>query len=132
MDDLFEHEVHPTYIHIKHPPGFVISSENAENIWYSIGQLCREYGVAKVLIEADKPNRQLDTGAAFDAGRSLAENLSGLSVALCFQGYEFDDLSAFFKTVAQNRGVRVEFFSDLNDGLQWLDVDTGENAAHSR
>jgi hypothetical protein len=131
MDDLFEHEVHPTYLHIKHPQGYVITSENAENVWNSIGLLCHEHGIAKVLLEADKPVRQLDTGAAFDAGRALAENLSGLSVALCFRDYEFDDLSAFFKTVAQNRGVRLEFFSELNDALRWLDVTTGENAAHS-
>ncbi len=131
MDDLFELEVHPTYLHFKHPPGYVITSENTGEKWNRIGELCHEHGIAKVLIEADRPERQLDTGSAFDAGRALAENMSGLSVAICFHGYEFDDLSTFFKTVAQNRGVRVEFFSDLNDALSWLDVDTGESAAGS-
>jgi len=131
MDDLFEVQVHPTYLHIKYPPGYVIASENMQNKWKRIGQLCRDHGVAKVLIESDKPERQLDTGSAFDAGRALADHMSGLSVAICFHGYEFDDLSAFFKTVAQNRGVRVEFFSELGDALEWLDVNTGENAARS-
>ena len=131
MDDLFEYEVHPTYLHIKHAPGYVISSETMGETLKRIGQLCRENGFTKVLIEADKPERQLDTGGAFDAGRVLAENLSGLSVAMCFQNYEFDDLSAFFKTVAQNRGVNLEFFADISKALDWLDVNTGENAAHS-
>ena len=131
MDDLFEFEVHPTYLHIKHPPGYVITSENTGEKWRRIGELCQEHGSAKVIVEAEQPERQLDTGSAFDAGRALAENMSGLSVAICFHGYEFDDLSTFFKTVAQNRGVRVELFSDLDEALQWLDVNTGENVAHS-
>lgn len=131
MDDLFELEVHPTYLHIKYPPGYVITSADMPDKWHKIGQLCRGHGIGKVLVEADKPERHLDTGSAFDAGRALAENMSGLSVAICFHDYEFDDLSAFFKTVAQNRGVRLEFFSDLGDALEWLDVNTGENAARS-
>ena len=131
MDDLFEHEVHPTYLHIKHPPDYVITSGNAEEKWNRIGQLCRQHGVAKVLVEADRPERRLDTGAAFDAGRVLAEHMSGLSVAICFHDYDFDDLSSFFKTVAQNRGVNLEFFSDVDAALSWLVVNTGENAAHS-
>ena len=131
MDDSFELEVHPTYLHIRYPPGHVIASENMQDKWRRIGKICREHGIAKVLIEADKPERHLDTGSAFDAGRALAENMSGLSVAICFHDYEFDELSAFFKTVAQNRGVRMEFFSNLGDALEWLDVNTGENAARS-
>ncbi|HVQ57213.1 MAG TPA: hypothetical protein VMS29_10685, partial [Pyrinomonadaceae bacterium] len=118
MDDLFELEVHPTYLHISYPPGHVIASENMQDKWRRIGKICREHGIAKVLIEADKPERHLDTGSAFDAGRALAENMSGLSVAICFHDYEFDELSAFFKTVAQNRGVRMEFFSNLGDALE--------------
>jgi hypothetical protein len=71
MDDLFELEVHPTYLHISYPPGHVIASENMQDKWRRIGKICREHGIAKVLIEADKPERHLDTGSAFDAGRPL-------------------------------------------------------------
>ena len=128
MDASFDFEVHPTFLYIKHPPGFVISAEIAEAVWSRVGKLCREHGRGKVLVEGLKPVRQLDTMSAFDSGRVLAENLTGLSIAICFQDYEFDDLSAFFKTVAQNRGVKVEFFSNMSDAMEWLGVDTGENA----
>src|SRR5687768_10832190 len=113
MDASFDFEVHTTFLYIKYPPGFVISADAAGAAWNSIGALCREHGRSKVLIEGLKPVRELDTMSAFDSGRILAENLPGLSVAICFQEYEFDELSAFFKTVAQNRGVKVEFFSNM-------------------
>jgi hypothetical protein len=31
-----------------------------------------------------------------------------------------DEQSEFFRTAAMNRGVRVEFFQDLNAALRWL------------
>lgn len=122
----FELEVHQDHLHIKHQPGVVIDTETTLDIWQLIGGLCREHGVAKVLIEADRPERRLDTMGAFDSGRMLAENTSGLTIAICFYNYEFDDLTNFFKTVAENRGVQVEFFSDLGDAAAWLGVKTGE------
>lgn len=132
MDASFELEVHRTYLHIKHPPGFVISPETTGSIWPEIAKLCQQHGVTKLLIEAFKPERKLDTMATFDAGRAVAEITSGLTIAICLHDYEFDDLSTFFKTVVQNRGVKLEFFSNIDDALQWLDVDTGENAAGTR
>lgn len=57
--------------------------------------------------------------------------MSGLVVAICFHDYIFDDISTYFKTVAQNRGVSVEFFSDLDKATKWLGVGTGEIAVRS-
>jgi hypothetical protein len=33
-----------------------------------------------------------------------------------------DDQSRFFKDVAQNRGVRVDFFNDRDAALRWLGI----------
>jgi hypothetical protein len=129
MDAPFEFEVHPTYLHFKYPSGFVMSAESTVEAWITIGKLCEQYGRSKVLIEGTKPERQMDTMTAFESGRGLAENIVGASIAICLHDYEFDELSAFFKTVAQNRGVKMEFFSELDAALEWLGVKTGESAA---
>ena len=126
MDLPLKLEVHQDYLHIKQPPGVVIDPDTTQDTWAVIGRLCHEHGRSKVLIEADRPERRLDTMTAFDSGRMLAENTSGLTIALCFYNYEFDDLTTFFKTGAQNRGVRVEFFSKLEDAAEWLGVTTGD------
>jgi hypothetical protein len=129
MDGSFELKVLPTYLHLKYPSGSVIDPESSAETWVAIGKLCEEHGRSKVLIEASKPVRQLDTMSAFESGRILAENTVGLSIAVCFHEYEFDELSSFFKTVARNRGVKIELFTDLDAARHWLDVETGENAA---
>jgi hypothetical protein len=131
MDTPFHLEVHPTYLHLKYPSGFVISPETSGETWNTVGNLCRQYGCTKVLIEGESPERHLDTMSAFESGRLLAENVVGVTLAVCLRGHEFDELSAFFKTVAQNRGVKIEFFTNLDEARRWLDVDTGENAAGS-
>lgn len=128
----FELAVHQEFLHIKHPPGMIIEPDSTHKMWAQIGQLCAEHGCSRVLIEAEGPKRKLDTMAAFDSGRILAENTSGLSIAICFTDYEFDDLTTFFKTVAQNRGVRLDFFSSFEDACSWLGVKAGELVAEPR
>ncbi len=130
MDLPFQVEPHDEYLHITHPPGMIISPESTVRNWKMVGALCKEYDKNKVLIEAYKPERRLDTISAFDSGRTLAANLNGLMIAMCFVDYEFDDLSNFFKTVAQNRGATVEFFNDCDEARAWLGVKTGEMAVN--
>lgn len=129
MDTPFQLEVHPTYLHFKYPSGFVATLESTGEVWTAIGRLCEQHGRSKVLIEATRPERRMDTMSAFESGRILAESAVGITIALCLHDYEFDDLSSFFKTVAQNRGVTLGLFTNLGDALRWLDVDTGEHAA---
>jgi hypothetical protein len=57
---------------------------------------------------------------AFDIAGLISRLLPGLSVAFCFRGYVPDEQSQFFRTAAMNRGVRSEFFQDLNAALRWL------------
>ena len=132
MDGPFELEVHPTYLHFKYPSGFVITAESSADVWAAVGSLCEEHGCTKVLIETTRPERQLDTMSAFESGRVLAGQVAGVSIAICLHNFEFDDLAAFFKTVAQNRGVKVEYFSSVDDALRWLDVDSAKDAAERR
>ena len=125
----FQLEVHPKYLHLRYPSGFVASLETTGDAWLALGKLCEQYGRNKVLIEATKPEREFDTMSAFESGRILAENTVGVTIAICLHDHEYDDLSHFFRTVAQNRGVKIELFNDLTEALHWLDVETGGNAA---
>lgn len=126
MDSVFELEIRSDFLYLKHKSGWVIDPESTQRVWTEVGQLCIEHGRSKVLIEAEKPQRRLDTMAAFDSGRILAEINPGVSIAMCFKDYEFDELTTFFKTVAQNRGVRVGFFSNVEEACAWLGVEVGE------
>jgi hypothetical protein len=76
----------------------------------------------KVLAEGDNVQRRMSPMDAFDMAGLISRLLPGLSVAFCFRGYVPDEQSQFFRTAAMNRGVRSEFFQDLNAALHWLGV----------
>jgi hypothetical protein len=120
MKEPFSIEFHGTYVHILHQPGFVASLDAVEDMWARFAEICDEYDCRKVLVEAPDPTQRLDTMTAFDAGRGLAKINPGITVAFSLPGYDPDDVSTFFKTVAQNRGVEIEYFSNADDAREWL------------
>lgn len=85
-------------------------------------EICREKRCSRVILEAHSPIRKLDTTGAFESGTRLARIDPGLAVALLFYDYETDELTEFFKTVAHNRGVRVEYFTEKDKALEWLNI----------
>lgn len=122
MNAPLESEFCGDYIYVSYTPGFVISPESAEEVWQEVSKLCADYDCRRILIDASRPEQRLDTMTAFETGRQLAEGSSGLTIAMCFRDFDCDDPSLFFKTVAQNRGVNVEFFTNLDDAQRWLGV----------
>jgi len=108
------------YVHLE--PGFEFTAESTIRMWTAISESCREHGLRKVLAEGDNVQRRLSPMDAFDVAGLISRLLPGLSVAFCFRGYVPDEQSQFFRTAAMNRGVRSEFFLDLNAALHWLGV----------
>ena len=110
------------FIEIRHPKGYKIEPRSMGEYWTMIGEACANYKCNLVLVEAEAPRREMSTMDAFGSGIRASEVAMTLKLALCFAGYEPDELSEFFKTVAYNRGVRAEFFSNRSDALRWLGV----------
>ena len=109
-------------IEIRHPNGYKIEPRSMDRYWTMIGEACEKYKCNLVLVEAEAPQREMSTMDAFGSGIRASEVAITLKLALCFAGYEPDELSEFFKTVAYNRGVRAEFFSNRSDALKWLGI----------
>jgi hypothetical protein len=93
-----------------------------DEYWNMIGEGCAKYDCKLVLVEAEAPRRKMNTMDVFGSGIKASEVAATLRLALCFTGYKPDELSEFFKTVAYNRGVTAEFFSNRADALKWLGV----------
>jgi hypothetical protein len=62
---------------------------------------------------------------AYDAGNKAGE-VAPLRLACLFYDYSPDETSSFFQTVALNRGVSVEYFTDSMEALRWLNVNADE------
>jgi len=120
MSSGFTVEPREGYLYIHLAPGFELTPESMELIWTALGEACREHGLRRVLAEGDNVRRRLTSMQSFDHARLGARLIPGLCVACCFRGYVPDDQFRFFRTAAMNRGVRTEFFQDLNAALRWL------------
>ena len=106
------------YVHLE--PDFEMTPAGTSAVWVAICETCRERGLRRALAEGDNVTRPMTPMEAFDIAGLAARLLPGLSVACVFRGYVPDSQSQFFRTAAMNRGVRMEFFQDLNSALRWL------------
>lgn len=121
------------YIHIQHGENFEITPERMEKFWNELAEACEKYDCRRVLAEGIAPKRKMDMMSAYKSGTRASQTSPRLTLACCFPGYKTDEITEFFKIVAENRGVRVEFFVRREDALRWLGVEqTGiENALQS-
>ena len=120
MSSDFTLESRDGYLYVQLTPGFEMTPDSTTRVWVAICETCREQGLRRALAEGDGVSRRLTPMESFDIAGLAALLLPGLSVACVFRGYVPDSQSEFFRTAAMNRGVRMEFFQDLNAALRWL------------
>jgi hypothetical protein len=113
---------HPDYLHVALAPGYEIRPESAAELMKALSDVCTRQGQRRVLLEGAVAARRMATMDSFAVGTLAGSMLAGVSLACCFYGDKPDDKLLFFKDVAQNRGVRVEFFGDRDEALRWLGV----------
>ncbi|MBN2763747.1 MAG: hypothetical protein JXR41_11700 [Bacteroidales bacterium] len=111
-----------TYIHVKLDPDFVISTESMNKLWLRLAEASSLYNCQHIFAEGLMPSRRMDMAGAFVSGDKLAQSIAGLYMACFFEGYETDELTEFFKTVARNRGAMVEFFNTREEAFRWLGI----------
>ena len=110
------------YVHLE--ADFEMTADSTAGVWTAICESCRERGLRRALAVGDGVTRRLTTSEAFDIARLAGSLLPGLSLACVFRNYVPDQQSEFFRATAMSRGVRMEFFEDLNAALQWLGAGT--------
>ena len=114
------------YVHLR--PGFEITLASMTALWNAMSDAGRERGLRHVLVEGDNVTRRLSTMESFDNAGIAGRLMPGLIVAAVFRGYVPDQQTQFFQVAALNRGIRSEFFQDLNEALRWLGVGRGADA----
>jgi hypothetical protein len=117
---------HLDYVHVELAAGYEIKPEGTTALTIAISDVCTRQGQRRVLIEGTIARRQMATMDSFGLGSLAGSMLTGVSLACCFYGYTPDQQTQFFKDVAQNRGVRVEFFDNREAALRWLGVGPGQ------
>jgi hypothetical protein len=122
MSTEFRLTPHADYLHVELDAGYEIRPEGTTELMRSISDVCMRQGQRRVLVEGTVLRRDMGTMDSFGLGSLAGAMLPGVSLACCLYGYPADQQTQFFKDVAQNRGVRVEFFSERAAALRWLGV----------
>lgn len=117
------------YIYVQHFEDFAASAQSRIKFWEDLAAFSKANNCKKVLAEGNIFKRKMSTVEAFEFGNTAGKKILGLWLAFVFPEYQPDVTTDFFKTVAKNRGVRIEFFNDRVDALQWLNVVKRLNAA---
>ena len=110
------------YIHIIHASDYEICPESNEKLFKEMSQACKKYNCRKVFAEGLTQKRRITSLDAFQSGSLVSESIPGLTLAICIYKYTPDETTEFFKNVAYNRGVRIEFFKDKKKALKWLGI----------
>ena len=110
------------YVHLE--TGFEMTPEHTAEVWTAICETCRDRGLRRALVVGDGVTRRLSLAESFDIAGLAGRLLPGLSVGCVFRGYVPDQQSEFFRATATSRGVRMEFFEELDAALRWLGVGT--------
>jgi hypothetical protein len=122
MSTDFKLTPHAEYVHLALAPGYEINPAGVTELMKSVSDVCARQGQRRVLLEGAVAGRRMGTMDSFGAGALAGNVLAGVWLACCFYDYTPDSQSQFFKDVAQNRGVRVEFFGEREAALRWLGV----------
>ncbi len=112
------------YLYLHLAPGFEATPESMERIWTVVSEACRQHNLRHVLADGENVQRKLTPVQTYDHASLAARLMPGLTVACCLRGYRTDEQTEFLKVAAMNRGVRIEFFQDLNAALRWLGAGT--------
>jgi hypothetical protein len=120
MSTDFKLTPHAEYIHVELAPDYEIKPDGTTQLTLALSDVCARQGQRRVLIEGRIARRQMGTMDSFGLGSLVGSMLTGISLACCLYDYTPDQQTQFFKDVAQNRGVRVEFFRDRAAALHWL------------
>ncbi|HNZ64266.1 MAG TPA: hypothetical protein PKJ10_00400 [Smithella sp.] len=126
MSSDFSIEFNGRYIHVVHAPDYEISPESNDKLWSAIAKASRKHKCLKVFAEGASQTRKVTSMDAYQSGALAAENIPGLTMAICLADYTPDEMTRFFTNVAYNRGARIEFFNDKKKALAWLGFEDTE------
>ena len=114
-------EINQLLVHVALSPGFALRLDEMTGLWTDIRRTCASKMIRHVLVEGDRPSRDMNARDAQAHDRLLAEiRVPPLRVALCLYGYEQDELTQHFVRYANGGRASVQIFDDLSAALRWL------------
>jgi hypothetical protein len=120
MSTDFKLTPHADHLHVELAADYEIRASGVTELFLAVSDVGARQGQRRVLVEGTVARREMGAMDSFGIGSLAGSMLTGYSIACCFYGYQPDQQTQFFKDVAQNRGVRIQFFGDRDAAVRWL------------
>ena len=96
-----------------------VDSELSKDYWGTLRKICEEHDCKRILVEGVAPGGERKPEEVIEAGARTA-TVPNLWLAFHLENYEATELSELYEAVAASKGVRVKFFADADEALNWL------------
>lgn len=121
MEEVFSIEFRGDHIHVRIGKDAPVDDDLQAEYWNGLRAACKEFDTSRVLVEGYSPKGERETSEVIEAGQRTA-TIPHLWIAYCLKDWEPTEQSELYETIAASRGVRVKFFTDRDEALQWLRV----------
>jgi len=111
------------YILVQVPPNFELNPGTVTQIWKTMADACKQYSCNLVIVEGTIHRSMSPSDIVQSAQQPLKYGLYGLRMAICWYGFEGDELSDLFITSAANKGTQVRMCKNRTEAKEWLGIE---------
>jgi hypothetical protein len=123
LDRGFGVQFRDDHVHVELSKDFKPEHGRRQELWDVIGDACRKHCSCRVLVEGVLPEGERETADVIDAGQKTA-TVPHLWLAFAVRDFQPTDQTELYEKIAASRGVRVKFFTDREQALKWLRVNS--------
>lgn len=119
MDEAFTIEHRGDHVHVEFGKAYTADREWMNELWDQLKAVCDEYDTTRVLAEGVLPWPNRPAAAVVEASKKTAM-IPKLWLAFYFEDYVRNSNTELYEAVADSQGVRVKFFTDREQAMNWL------------
>lgn len=119
MDEAFDIEFRGDHVHVEFGPAYTADREWMDELWDRLKEFCDAHDTKRVLAEGVLPAPNRPAAAVIEAGQKTA-TIPKLWLAFHFEDFVPTTNTELYEVVADSHGVRVKFFDDAGQAMNWL------------
>ena len=119
MKEAFAIEHRGDHVHVEFGPAYTPDPDWMNELWGRLKAVCDEYDTTRVLAEGILPAPGRPAADVVVASQKTG-TIPNLWLAFYFENYVRNSNTELYEAVADSQGVRVKFFDDRDQAMNWL------------
>ena len=112
--------IYPNYILVERPPAYEVVIDEQLSALLELSAACNNADCKKVLLVGPKTHVKLSAFDILELGREIAKLDLQLAIAEIHDAS--DDAVDLLESVVSNHGGAIQFFDNVRDAKEWLEI----------